>query len=189
MKSTRTNRILIGAAAGIGVLAGAAGISAAVTSGTSPAPVLDRSEAESAAVAEVPGTVIGYEADDEGGRGVWEITVDGADGRRHEVTVDDSGAVVSRDDVDDDDRFDDDHDDDRVDDDHDPALAADAAVSEQQARDAALAEVPGTVARTHIEREDGRVVWDVEVTGDDGLRHELQIDATDATIVEHDIDD
>lgn len=195
MKSTRTNRFLIGAAAAVGVLAGAAGISSAVTGGDGDvAPTLDRAEAEAAAVAEVPGTVVGFEADDEGGRGVWEVQVDGEDGQRHEVTVDDSGAVVARDRDDDrngrdDDGFDDDAVD-GTDDDHDPALAADAAVSQADAEAAAVAEAGGgTVHRIHIEREDGRVVWDVEVDTADGLRHDIQVDATDASIVEHDIDD
>ncbi|HEU5149203.1 MAG TPA: PepSY domain-containing protein [Iamia sp.] len=182
--STKINRILIGAAATVGVLAGAAGITAAVTGGgdADPAPTLAREEAEAAAVAEVPGTVVGIEADDEGGRAVWSVDVEGEDGRRHEVDVDDRGDVVGRD-------VDDDDDDDGDDGDDAPVDPAEATVTQADAEAAALAEVPGTVRSSHLEREDGRLEWDVDVTGDDGRQHDLQIDAETGAVLEHDTDD
>ena len=188
MSAHRTNRILIGAAAAVGVLAGAAGIAAAVTDdgGRDPAPTLAREEAEAAAVEEVPGTVVGVEADDEGGRAVWSVEVEGSDGRRHEVAVDDRGTVVGRDiddDGTDDDGTDDGRDDDAV---VDPAQAT---VTQAEAEAAALAEVPGTVRTSHLESEDGGLEWDVDVTATDGTRHDLQVDADTGAIVEHDTDD
>ena len=54
---------------------------------------------------------------------------------------------------------------------------------------AALAEAPGTIHQAQIEDEDGRVVWDVEVDGTDGARHDIQVDAQTGAIVEHDVDD
>jgi uncharacterized membrane protein YkoI len=134
----RTNRLLIGAVAVIGILAGAAGIAAAVTGdeGSGPAAVLDRG---------------------------------------------------------DDDRGDDDRGEDRGDDDPTAEQAASlrdgAAVGQEDAEATARAEAPGTIHRTEIEDEDGRVVWDVEIDGDDGSRHDIQVDATSGEIVEHDIDD
>jgi uncharacterized membrane protein YkoI len=184
----RTNRILIGVAAGIGVLAGAAGISAAVTDdGSDPRPTLAREEAEAAAVEEVPGSVVGIEADDDDATGgaVWSVEVEGDDGSRHEVDVADDGSVVGRD-VEDDDRGDDDGDDDG---DDAPVDPAEATVSQADAEAAALAEVPGTVRSSHLEREDGGLEWDVDVTADDGTRHDLQIDAETGQILEHDTDD
>jgi uncharacterized membrane protein YkoI len=188
-RSNRTNRLLIGAAAAIGVLAGAAGISAAVTGGdgdADPRPTLAREEAEAAAVEEVPGSVVGVESDDEGGRAVWSVEVEGEDGRRHEVDVDDSGAVVGRDTDDD---GDDDGRDDRDDRDDEVVDPAEATVTQADAEAAALAEVPGTVSRSHLEREDGRLEWDVDVDGEDGRRHDVQIDAETGEVLELDTDD
>ena len=62
-------------------------------------------------------------------------------------------------------------------------------MSQEDAEATARAEAPGTIHRTEIEEEDGRVVWDVEVDGDDGSRHDVQVDAATGEIVEHDIDD
>lgn len=185
-RTNRTNRILIGGVAVIGVLAGAAGIASAVTGeeGGDPAPSLPRAEAEAAAVEEVPGTVVGIEADDDDGRSVWSVDVDGEDGRRHEVEVDASGAVVGRD-VDDDEGTDDDG----RDDDDAAVDPAEATVTQDEAEQAALAEVPGTVSRSHLEREDGGLEWDVEVDGEDGLRHDVQVDADTGAVLEHDTDD
>jgi uncharacterized membrane protein YkoI len=177
----RTNRILIGAAAGIGVLAGAAGIAAAVTDeGGDPRPTLAREEAEAAAVEEVPGSVVATEADDEGGRAVWSVEVEGDDGTRHEVDVADDGSIVGRD-TDDEDEGDDDAD--------APVDPAEATVSQADAEAAALAEVPGTIRDSHLEREDGGLEWDVDVDGEDGQRHDVQVDADTGAIVEHDTDD
>lgn len=188
MSAHITNRILIGAAAGIGVLAGAAGITAAVTGDddSDPRPTLAREEAEAAAVEEVPGSVVGAETDDEGGRAVWSVDIEGEDGRRHEVDVADDGSVVGRETDDDGSDDDDDDEDDEV---SDPALVEQAAVGQADAEAAARAEVPGTVRNAHLEDEDGRVVWDVEIDGDDGSRHEVQVDAETGDIAEHDIDD
>jgi len=182
MPATRTNRILIGAAAAVGVLAGAAGLAAAVTGsdGTAPEPTVARAAAERTALAEVPGSVTGSELDLDDGE--WDVDVTAADGSRHEVGVDaTTGEVVARES--------DDADDDRGDDDGDPSLAADAAVTQAEAEAAARATAPGTIHQVTIEREDGRVVWDVEVDGDDGARHDVQVDAETGDIVEHDVDD
>jgi uncharacterized membrane protein YkoI len=98
--TNRTNRLLIGAAAAVGVLAGAAGISAAVTGddGSDPTPAIAREEAEAAALAEVPGTVRRAHLEREDGGLEWDVDVDGEDGRRHDVQVDaDTGEVLEHD--------------------------------------------------------------------------------------------
>lgn len=183
--TNRTNRLLIGAAAAVGVLAGAAGIASAVTGddGTDPAPAIAREEAEAAALEEVPGTVVGAEADDEDGRAVWSVDVTDADGTRHELDVADDGTVVGRDVEDDDDGDRDDDGDDA------PVDPAEATVTQEDAEAAALAEVPGTVRSAHLEREDGGLEWDVDVDGEDGLRHDVQVDADTGEVLEHDTDD
>ena len=69
------------------------------------------------------------------------------------------------------------------------ALEADATVGRAEAEETARAEAPGTVHRTEIEEEDGRVVWDVEIDGEDGAGHDVQVDAATGEIVELDLDD
>lgn len=144
---TRTNRILIGAAAMVGVVAGAAGIASAVTGEGGDGPT---------------STVATEQRDDDRG-----------DDDRGE---DDRGEDVGE------------RDDDLTAEEA-AALATAATVTEAEAEASALAEAPGTVRRTEIEEEDGATVWDVEVDGADGSRHDVQVDATSGDIVEHDVDD
>ncbi|MFD7220549.1 PepSY domain-containing protein [Streptomyces sp. NPDC059892] len=131
---------------------------------------LTASEAAAAALREHPGAVASVERDDDGGRH-WEIDLFGKDNRRHELRVDAAtGSVrVDRDDDGDDDR-DDDHGDDRA------ALRA-ASVDVRRAVAAALASVPGTVTSAEIDDDhDGR--WEIDVRGEDGRTHELNVHAT-----------
>ena len=64
-----------------------------------------------------------------------------------------------------------------------------ATVTEQEARDAALKTVPGTVEDIDLGTEDGWVVWDVDIRTTDGGKAELMIDAGDVTNVAQDADD
>ncbi|SFE96673.1 PepSY domain-containing protein [Blastococcus tunisiensis] len=63
------------------------------------------------------------------------------------------------------------------------ALADLATVDEAAAVDAAVESVGGEVVRAELEEEDGFVVWEVEVRGDDGTLHEVTIDAGDAGVL------
>ncbi|MFJ5683061.1 PepSY domain-containing protein [Streptomyces sp. NPDC093099] len=131
---------------------------------------LTAGEAAAAALKEHPGAVASVERDDDGDRH-WEIDLFGKDNRRHELRVDAAtGTVrVDRDDDGDDDR-DDDHGDDRA------ALRA-ASVDVRRAMAAALASVPGTVTSAEIDDDhDGR--WEIDVRGEDGRTHELNVHAT-----------
>ncbi|RYJ27693.1 Asp-rich hydrophilic protein [Streptomyces sp. L-9-10] len=131
---------------------------------------LTAGEAAAAALKEHPGAVASVERDDDGDRH-WEIDLFGKDNRWHELRVDAAtGAVrVDRDDDGDDDR-DDDHGDDRA------ALRA-ASVDVQRAVAAALASAPGTVTSAEIDDDhDGR--WEIDVRGEDGRTHELNVHAT-----------
>jgi uncharacterized membrane protein YkoI len=50
--------------------------------------------------------------------------------------------------------------------------------------------VPGTVHETELETSDnGYVVYDVEVAGDDGKNHEVKADAGNAKILHQDLED
>ncbi|MEU0134350.1 PepSY domain-containing protein [Streptomyces sp. NPDC006296] len=132
-------------------------------------------EAVAAALKAAPGTVTEAERDDEDGRAVWELDVYGSDRVRHEVTVDAAdGKVLS-------DRKDDTTDEG---DDHEGRAARSAAVSLDAAVRAALDARPGTVTSVDLDddhEDDGRAGrtphWEVEVTGGNGERHELHVDA------------
>ncbi|MFE9883711.1 PepSY domain-containing protein [Streptomyces scopuliridis] len=134
---------------------------------------LTASEAAAAALREYPGAVASVERDDDGERH-WEIDLFGKDDRRHELRVDAAtGTVrVHRDDDGDgdgDDDRDDDHRDDRA------ALRA-ASVDVQRATAAALASVPGTVTSAEID-DDHNGRWEIDVRGEDGRTHELNVHA------------
>ena len=63
-------------------------------------------------------------------------------------------------------------------------------VTAKQAIDIALAAVPGQVHEVELEREDDRLVWEVElVASQDNKEYEILISATSGEILEMDIDD
>lgn len=63
------------------------------------------------------------------------------------------------------------------------ALAAAATVSIEQAVQVGIATHPGKVIEAELEREEGRVVWDLEIVTADGSITELAIDASSGAIV------
>ncbi|WP_424862016.1 PepSY domain-containing protein [Streptomyces sp. MMS24-I29] len=130
---------------------------------------VDIGGATAAAVKAVPGTVTEAELDDEDGTVVWELDVYGSDGRWHDVTVDARrGTVLGA----------------HAADDHDGQGAhasRSAAVSLDAAVEAALGTAPGTVTSVDLDDDhDGRggaSHWEVEVRGESGTHHELNVDA------------
>ncbi|MEV4974038.1 PepSY domain-containing protein [Streptomyces scopuliridis] len=129
---------------------------------------LTASEAAAAALSEYPGAVASVERDDDDRR--WEIDLFGKDNRWYELRVDAATGTVRVDrDDDGDDDSDDDHRDDRA------ALRA-ASVDVQRATAAALASVPGTVTSAEID-DDHNGRWEIDVRGEDGRTHELNVHA------------
>ncbi|WP_326610355.1 PepSY domain-containing protein [Streptomyces scopuliridis] len=126
---------------------------------------LTASEAAAAALKEYPGAVASVERGDDGERH-WEIDLFGKDSRVHELRVDAATGTVR---VDRDDDGDDDHRDDRA------ALRA-ASVDVHRAMAAALASVPGTVTSAEID-DDHNGRWEIDVRGEDGRTHELNVHA------------
>ncbi|EEE45316.1 PepSY domain-containing protein [Roseibium alexandrii] len=63
------------------------------------------------------------------------------------------------------------------------------ALTEAQAIEIALKEVPGTVQETEFEREDGKEIFEVEIVTADGVEMEVEIDAASGTILEIEQDD
>ncbi len=63
-----------------------------------------------------------------------------------------------------------------------------ATVTEEQARQAATGSVPGTVNTIELDDEGGFVVWEVDITKDDGTTVEVLVDAGDASILAQETD-
>jgi uncharacterized membrane protein YkoI len=65
-----------------------------------------------------------------------------------------------------------------------------AKIDQAAAEQAALKAVPGTVHETELETSDnGYVVYDIEVAGDDGKSHEVKVDAGNGEILHQDLED
>ncbi len=69
------------------------------------------------------------------------------------------------------------------------ALAGLATVTADEARDAALAAVPGTAGEVELENEDGNVVYGVEVTDASGAAYDVKVDAGNGTVLAQEADD
>ncbi|RDG37525.1 PepSY domain-containing protein [Streptomyces corynorhini] len=140
---------------------------------------LTAGEAVAAALARFPGAVSSVERDDDRA-GRWEVDLFGADDVRRELTVDAADGTVRVDRAG--------RDDDGDDDARDRAALRAAAVDVRQAAVAALASVPGTVTSAEIDDAPG-ARWEVEVRGEDGREHELNVDARTAKVTaDHDGD-
>ncbi|MGW0665534.1 PepSY domain-containing protein [Streptomyces sp. NPDC002746] len=181
--ATVTAAVLVGggaatavALAGSGSASGTSGTSS--TSGTSGTASRDSArvtvgDAAGAAVRAVPGTVTEAELDEEDGRLVWELDVYGSDRAWHDVTVDPgSGKVIGK------------HVD--LDDDGDRHAPRRTAVTLDEAVRAALGSAPGTVTSVELKDHDGRggraVHWEVDIRGEDGAKHERNVDAKTAKV-------
>ncbi|GMQ98123.1 MAG: PepSY domain-containing protein [Acidimicrobiia bacterium] len=64
-----------------------------------------------------------------------------------------------------------------------------ATVTPEQAREAALTAVSGTVGEVELENENGAVIYSVEITDASGSRFEVKIDAGNATVLHQGADD
>jgi uncharacterized membrane protein YkoI len=65
-----------------------------------------------------------------------------------------------------------------------------AKVDQAAAEQAALEAVPGTVHETELETSDnGYVVYDIEIAGEDGKNHEVKVDAGNGEILHQDLED
>mgnify|MGYP005999084775 CR=1 FL=1 len=68
-------------------------------------------------------------------------------------------------------------------------LVNEAALTVDQAISIALAEVPGQVTETEIEKEDGKLVWEISVLDNQNQTFELEIDANSGEVLEKELDD
>ncbi|MEV4008053.1 PepSY domain-containing protein [Actinomadura sp. NPDC049753] len=173
-------------AAGALAAGGATAAIAAADGGEGDSPSGERSartavsltQAADAALKTVPGKVREIELDGEHGAAVWEVDVLTGDGAAREVVVDSgSGKVVA-------DRPE------KQDDDRGEAIALrDAKTSAVGAAAAALKTVPGHATSAGFDRDGGRAVWEVDVTGADGSEHEVTVDAATGRAAAGEADD
>lgn len=64
------------------------------------------------------------------------------------------------------------------------SLSTEASLSEAQAIEIALAAVPGTVEETELERDDGQLIYEIEILSADGTEMEVEISAETGEILE-----
>jgi uncharacterized membrane protein YkoI len=65
-----------------------------------------------------------------------------------------------------------------------------ANIDEAAAEQAALKAVPGTVHETELETSDnGYLVYDIEIAGDDGKGHEVTVDAGNSKVLHQDLEE
>jgi uncharacterized membrane protein YkoI len=69
------------------------------------------------------------------------------------------------------------------------ALAKQVKITEDESKDIALKEVPGTVNAVDLDDENGTTVYEVEVLAKDGTQHDVIIDATTGKVLDVEIDE
>ncbi|MFI6289950.1 PepSY domain-containing protein [Nonomuraea sp. NPDC050790] len=129
-------------------------------------------KAGEAALAAVEGTVTGLDSDD----GVWKVTVVGADGAESKVRVDAmTWKVVGTPSA-------------EADDDAEKAKhkarAEAAKISYSDAAEKVAGEYPdATIEELSLDRDNGTVVWEADVTTADGAKAKVKVNADDGSVV------
>lgn len=70
-----------------------------------------------------------------------------------------------------------------------PELANQVTVNAEQAMTIALTDIPGKVIEAELEREDGKLIWEIELVNSENQVYEFEIDAMDGRILEKELDD
>ncbi|WP_344473776.1 PepSY domain-containing protein [Nonomuraea monospora] len=184
------NKTIIGALVGASVLAGGCGAVvreverlAVRTSPTIGTPTFasspagspgagDLKQAAQAALGAVPGSTLVSIETEENGR-LWEVQVVGKDGTEHQLDVE-SGKVVAGPTTEQEDA------DDKAK--HRARVSA-AKLDYAQAADKIVAAVPeGRVTELNLDTEQGKTVWEADVVGADGVKHEVAVDAATGAV-------
>jgi uncharacterized membrane protein YkoI len=138
---------------------------------------IDADAASKAATDKVPGTVDEVELDEEGGNVVYEVDVVAQDGTETEVIVDaGNGKILAQ-------EVDKDADEAKADKAEQAKLEKLAKIDANAASKAATDKVPGTADKVELDEEDGKVVYEVDVTAKDGTQSEVLVDATNGKIL------
>ncbi|MEU4541797.1 PepSY domain-containing protein [Nonomuraea dietziae] len=122
------------------------------------------------------GTIISIEAEDDGR--LWEVHVVGSDGVEQQLDVDaESGDVVSGPTAEDDEA----EEKARL-----MALVKGAELTYEEAAEKVATAVPGgKITELSLDRHEGKVVWEADVTGSDGTKQEVKVDAKDGTVTKN----
>ncbi len=138
---------------------------------------IDADAASKAATDKVPGTVDEVELDEEDGNVVYEVDVIARDGTDTEVIVDaGNGKILAQ-------EVDKDADEAKADKAEQAKLEKLAKIDANAASKAATDKVPGTADKVELDEEDGKVVYEVDVTAKDGTQSEVLVDATNGKIL------
>jgi uncharacterized membrane protein YkoI len=120
-------------------------------------------QATDAALKLRPGTVTEVELESEHHQPIYEVDITASDGQRYEVSVDgNTGAVlgfVGR------------------------GTSVTASITLQQAADAAVRALPGTVIGVDLERKLGRAIYEVQIAAGDRRIYEVAVDGLTANVL------
>ena len=114
---------------------------------------------------------------------VYEIEVLSTDGTEHEVKVDAQTGEVVRVEVNDEEN------EEKDDAQNQAELAKQAKITEDEAINAALEKVPGTVNKVELEDENGTIVYEIEVLSTDGTEQEVKVDAQTSDVIKVEAND
>ncbi|MFC7107530.1 PepSY domain-containing protein [Nonomuraea rubra] len=132
----------------------------------------DLKQAAQAALGAVPGSTLVSIETEENGR-LWEVQVVGEDGTEHQLDVE-SGKVVSGPTTEQEDNADKAK--------HRARVSA-AELDYAQAADKIAAAVPeGRITELNLDTEQGKTVWEADVIGADGTKHEVAVDAATGSV-------
>ena len=152
-------------------------------------------EAISAALKEVEGKANEAELENVDGAIVYGVEVTDNEGQEHDVKVDaKSGKVLH---IKDDEKENENEKGDKeeqqdgeVDDEVEQAqLEKEATLTEDESTSIALNELNGKVTDTELEDEDGTIVYSIEITDDQGVKHDVKVDAKSGKVVNVSADD
>lgn len=152
---------------------------------------ITKEEAISAALKEVPGTAGDTELEDEDNTVVYGVEVTDDQGKKQDVKVDAKTGKVLKVEADgENEKGDKEEKDDEVSEQQEQQqLEKEAKISAEESTTIALKEVKGQVTQTELEDEDGTVVYGVEITDDQGKKHDVKVDAKTGKVLKVDVDD
>ena len=143
-------------------------------------------QARQTALQRVSGEILESELDRETGKLVYEFEIRDQSGKIQEVLVDaQTGEIVSVEEENENDDDDDESDSPKM----QPELTKEARISVDQARQIALARVPGTVIESELGKEKGKVVYEFEIRDKDNKSFDVLVDAKTGEIVGVEADD
>lgn len=157
---------------------------------------ITKDEAISAALKEVAGKAADTELEDEDGTVVYGVEVTDDQGKKQDVKVDAKTGKVLKVEADDEEENEkgekeekEDKDGEVSDQQEQQLLEKEAKITAEESTTIALKEVKGQVTDTELEDEDGTVVFGVEITDDQGKKHDVKVDAKTGKVLKVDVDD